>query len=223
MRTDSGVFRFGPFELDATGRHLMRGHERIALPEAQVDVLLLFASHPGEIISKDSLAAAAWEEAAVDDNNIAQAVSRLRKVLGNQKDGSPFIANIPKRGYRFVAPVDRAQPRHGSVALDELVAPYRAFVEGRAALERLDCDAIGRARQAFEEALRAAPDDRALHIGMANACVMAFRVHKSRRGAGCRRLAAGRSPRTRGVPARSRVWRRVEHPGVRAASQRRVR
>ncbi len=174
MRSDSGVFRFGPFELDATQRHLTRGHERIALPESCVDVLLLFASHPGEIISKDSLAAAAWEEAAVDDNNIAQAVSRLRKVLGNQKDGSPFIANIPKRGYRFVAPVARAQPRHASVALDELVAPYRAFVGGRAALERLDCDAIGRAHQAFEGALRAAPDDPAAHIGMANACVMSF-------------------------------------------------
>ena len=114
MRTDSGVFRFGPFELDSAQRHLMRGYERIALPESCVDVLLLFTSHPGETISKDSLAAAAWEEPSVDDNNIAQAVSRLRKALGDQKDGSPFIQNIPKRGYRFVAPVTRAQPRHAT-------------------------------------------------------------------------------------------------------------
>jgi DNA-binding winged helix-turn-helix (wHTH) protein len=174
MRSDSDVFRFGPFELDSTRRRLMRGPERVRLPDSYVDVLLLFTTHPGEIISKDSLAEAAWKVAAVDDNNIAQAVSRLRKALGHQKDGSPFIENIPWRGYRFVAPVARAQPGHASVALDALVAPYRAFVEGRAALERLDCEAVGRARQAFEGVLRAAPDDPSAHIGLANACVMEF-------------------------------------------------
>jgi DNA-binding response OmpR family regulator len=60
MRTGSDVLLFGPFELHSARRRLMRGRERVPLPDSYVNPLLLFASHAGEIISKDSLAKAGW-------------------------------------------------------------------------------------------------------------------------------------------------------------------
>ena len=62
MRTGSDVFLFGPFELDSARRRLMRGRERVPLPDSYMDLLLLFALHAGEIISKDALAEAEWKE-----------------------------------------------------------------------------------------------------------------------------------------------------------------
>ena len=110
MRTERDVFRFGPFELDSAQRRLMRGRERVPLRALYVDLLLTFVAHAGEIITHDALAGAGWAQTFVDNNAVAQGVSRLGKRLGTQEDGRPFIENVPKRGYRFVAPVERQQP-----------------------------------------------------------------------------------------------------------------
>ena len=125
-------------------------------------------------MSKDDLITAAWQDVAVADNSIEQAISSLRKTLGTQSDGGPYIETLARRGYRFSAAVERGKPRESDASLDALLAPYRAFVEGRAALETLDRDAIARARAAFAEALRAEPDYAAAHIGMANAGALTF-------------------------------------------------
>ncbi len=174
MMPAEGVLSFGPFQLDPARRRLTRDGEPVALPDRHVDILLLLASSAGRIIPKDALIEAGWKDVAVSDNSIEQAISGLRKTLGSQQDGTPYIETLARRGYRLAVPVERGQPRHSDAALDALLAPYRAFVEGRAALETLDRDAVSRARQAFEAALRTAPDYAAAHIGMANACVLAF-------------------------------------------------
>lgn len=179
MRPDAPVFHFGPFELNPGRHRLLRGRERVPLPDAHINLLLLFAAHAGEILSIDSLADAGWHETAVTDNNVAQAVSRLRKTLGRQDDGAPFIENVAGRGYRFAAPVDRRQPRQPAAAIDELLAPFSRFVEGRAALETLMIPAVVRARQAFEEALRQAPDHPAAHVGLANALTLLFEATRT--------------------------------------------
>lgn len=174
MRSGGDLYRFGPFELDSGRRRLSRGRETVALPDRHLELLLLLASNPGDIVAKDALSEAGWRDVAVSDNSITQVIKTLRQTLGNQDDGAPYIKTVIGQGYRFLAAVERAQPSEPAVALDTLLAPYRAFVEGRAALETLDRDAIVRARKAFENALGAAPDYPAAHIGMANACVLAF-------------------------------------------------
>jgi DNA-binding winged helix-turn-helix (wHTH) protein len=174
MRSGGDLYRFGPFELDSGRRRLSRGREPVALPDRHLELLLLLASNPGHIVAKDALFEAGWRGTAVSDNSITQAIKNLRKALGSQNDGEPYIKTEIGQGYRFVASVERAQPNQQTVPLDTLLAPYRAFVEGRAALETFDRDAIARARQAFENALGSAPDYPAVHIGMANACVLGF-------------------------------------------------
>jgi DNA-binding winged helix-turn-helix (wHTH) protein/Flp pilus assembly protein TadD len=168
------IYRFGPFELDSTRRRLVRNGEPVLLSDRHVEILLLLAANAGHVISKDELILAAWKDVAVADNSIEQAISSLRKTLGTQLDGGPYIETLARRGYRFGAAVERCKPRQSDASLDVLLAPYRAFVEGRAALETLDREAVTRARDVFAQALRAEPDYPAAHIGMANACILAF-------------------------------------------------
>jgi len=143
----------------------------VLFSDRHLEILSLLTANAGQVMSKDELIEAAWKDVAVADNSIEQAISTLRKALGSQPDGAPYIETLSRRGYRFAASVERQQARQTDASLDGLLAPYRAFVEGRAALETLDREAVVRARRAFEDALSAAPDYPAAHIGMANACV----------------------------------------------------
>ena len=174
VHTDGCLYRFGPFELDSSRRQLNRGADTVFLPDRTLDVLLLLVSQTGHIVSKQDIFEGAWHDVAVSDNSIVQAIAGLRKVLGTQPHGAPYIETAVRRGYRFVAPVERAQAQTRNVALDAVLDPHRAFIDGRAALETLDRDAVVRARDAFEQALRASPDLAPAHIGIANASVMLF-------------------------------------------------
>ena len=168
------LYRFGPFELDVSARRLRRNGDVLQVPDRHLDILGLLAASAGQIVSKDALIEAGWKDVAVADNSIEQAISSLRKTLGQQQDGSQYIETLARRGYRFSAAVARGTLRHSDASLDALLAPHRAFVEGRVALETLDRDAIARARDAFAQALRAEPDYPAAYVGMANACILAF-------------------------------------------------
>jgi DNA-binding winged helix-turn-helix (wHTH) protein len=180
MRRDVGdVYRFGPFELDSSRRRLVRDGEPVSIPDRHLDILILLASNAGRVVSKDALIAAGWKDVAVSDNSIEQAISSLRRALGNLPGGGPYIDTVPRRGYRFSPAVERGPARQSDAALDALLAPYRAFVDGRAALETLDRDAVTRAREAFAQALRAEPDYPPAHIGMANACVLGFEATRA--------------------------------------------
>ena len=74
--------------------------------------------------------------------------------------GGPYIETVPRRGYRFGVAVTRRAPRESDAGLDALLAPHRAFIEGRAALETLEADHIARARDVFEGAVAARPSTR---------------------------------------------------------------
>ena len=174
MRDATNIYRFGPFELDSARRRLHRHGEPAPVSDRHLEILLLMVGRAGEVISKDELIEAAWKGVAVADNSIEQAISSLRKTLGQQQDGSLYIETLARRGYRFSAVVARGKPRQSDAALDALLAPHRAFAEGRVALETLDRDAVVRARHAFADALRAEPDYPAAHVGMANACILAY-------------------------------------------------
>ena len=170
---------FEPFELDAARRRLTAFGEPAAISDRQLDVLLLLVARAGQIVSKDDLLEAGWKEVAVGDNSLEQAISSLRRVLGARSDGIAYIETVPRRGYRFGVPVTPMASRESDAALDALLAPHRAFVEGRALLETLERDRVRRAREVFEDALRSAPDFASAHIGLANACAMQFEMTRA--------------------------------------------
>ena len=167
-------FAFEPFELDPTRRRLTASGEPVAISERQLDVLLLLVARAGQIVSKDDLLQVGWKDVAVGDNSLEQAISGLRRLLGAR-----HIETVPRRGYRFGVPVTRVARRESDAGLDALLAPHRAFIEGRAALETLEGDRVARAREVFEVALRSAPEDASVHVGLANACVMQFEMTRA--------------------------------------------
>ena len=105
----------------------------------------------GSEVSKDALIEAAWGDVAVTDNSLEQAISRLRRVLGRRRR-----AAVHRNGGAPRLSVHGAMSRASSgarptQALDALLAPHRAWIEGRAALETLERDQIVHAREVFEE------------------------------------------------------------------------
>jgi DNA-binding winged helix-turn-helix (wHTH) protein len=171
-------FAFERFELDPVRRRLTASGEPIAISERQIDVLLLLVARAGQIISKDDLLRAGWNDVAVGDNSLEQVISSLRRLFGPHPDGV-YIETVPRRGYRFGVAVTRVTPRESDAGLDALLAPHRAFIEGRAALETLEGDRVAQAREVFEDALRTAPEYASAHIGLANAYVMQFEMTRA--------------------------------------------
>jgi DNA-binding winged helix-turn-helix (wHTH) protein/cytochrome c-type biogenesis protein CcmH/NrfG len=168
------VYVFGPFELDPQARRLLRDGQTVSLAERHFDVLHHLVAHAGSVVAKDTLVEAAWQDVAVTDNSLEQAVSGIRRALGGAASGGAYIETVPRRGYRFTATVARSVARATDASLDALLAPHRAWLEGRAALETLERAQIVRARELFEQLLPASPDERVMHIGLANAYAMQF-------------------------------------------------
>jgi DNA-binding winged helix-turn-helix (wHTH) protein len=176
----SGVrFLFGTFDIDPQRRRLARSGEQVVISDRQLDVLLLLVGRAGQIVSKDDLLQAGWKDVAVGDNSLEQAISSLRRTLGSQPSGEAYIETVARRGYRFTAEVERKTIRETDTALDAILAPYRAFVEGRAALETLERNHVNYARDMFEQTLKTAPEHASAHIGMANACAMQFEMTRA--------------------------------------------
>jgi DNA-binding winged helix-turn-helix (wHTH) protein len=147
--------------------------------DRHLDVLSALVASAGRIVAKDDLVRAGWQDVAVGDNSLEQAISALRKLLGEQAGAVVYIETVARRGYRFVVPVARVVTRESDAALDALLAPHRAFVEGRAALESLDPEQVTRALGVFEDAVRAVPDHALAHLGLATACVMQFEMTRA--------------------------------------------
>jgi predicted ATPase/DNA-binding winged helix-turn-helix (wHTH) protein len=98
-------FTFGPFYLHATERRLLRAGEPVEIGSRALDILIALVERAGEIIGKKGLVARVWPDVIVEDSSLRVHVAALRKVLGDGVDGARYIANVPGRGYSFVAPV----------------------------------------------------------------------------------------------------------------------
>ena len=99
------LYEFGPFRLDATERLLLRDGEAVPLTPKAFELLLVLVGQPGHLLERDVLLKAVWPDTFVEENNLADNISRLRKALGEGENGQKFIETVPKRGYRFVAEV----------------------------------------------------------------------------------------------------------------------
>src|SRR5262249_53557236 len=103
-------YAFGPFELDADDRLLMHEGTIVPLTPKALDTLLILVERNGHVVSKDELLERVWPDSFVEQNNLAQNISALRKALGEKEGGPRYIDTVPKRGYRFISP-GTAQPR----------------------------------------------------------------------------------------------------------------
>jgi len=98
-------YEFGSYRLDSGDRLLYRGDQPVPLPPKVIDTLLVLVENSGHVVEKAVLMEQVWPDVTVEENNLTQNVSLLRKTLGASGDDRGFIETIPRRGYRFVAPV----------------------------------------------------------------------------------------------------------------------
>ncbi|MGA9341997.1 MAG: winged helix-turn-helix domain-containing protein [Rhodanobacteraceae bacterium] len=105
--TEKPVYRFGEFELDPDERRLLANGEPVTLTPKAFDMLVLLVEHAGHVVAKDQLMQALWPRGFVDESNLTKHIWLTRKALGEDGHSARFIETVPKRGYRFVASVER--------------------------------------------------------------------------------------------------------------------
>jgi DNA-binding winged helix-turn-helix (wHTH) protein/TolB-like protein/Flp pilus assembly protein TadD len=110
------LYRFGPYRLDATDRLLYKGDQAVALPPKVMDTLLLLVTSNGRVLGKEDMIKQLWPDTFVEEGTLTQYISLLRKALG---DGGNWIENIPRRGYRFTAPVEELVENVAELRIEE--------------------------------------------------------------------------------------------------------
>lgn len=115
------IYEFGRFRLDAAERTLRRGDEPVPLTPKVFGILLALVENSGRVVGKDELMHHVWPDSFVEEGNLTQNVSLLRKALGEAADGKPYIETVARRGYRFAASVTR--PGDGKATAEPLPLP----------------------------------------------------------------------------------------------------
>jgi len=119
------AYRFGVFEADAGACELRKQGRRLHLPGQPFQVLLLLLERPREVVTREEIHQQLWPEGTfVDfDHGLNTAINKLRETLGDSASSPRFIETLPRKGYRFIAPVEVVEPEPATVgtlaAVDE--------------------------------------------------------------------------------------------------------
>jgi len=101
------LYTFGDFRLDTGSGLLYRNNQPVPLTPKVFDTLLLLVENSGRLVEKDEFMKRLWPDTFVGEDALAQNVSLLRKVFAESNHGADYIVTVPKRGYRFAAPLER--------------------------------------------------------------------------------------------------------------------
>lgn len=110
----NGPIRFGIFEVDINAREVRKRGVRVKLQQQPFEVLLLLLESAGEVVTRDTLQKKLWpSDTFVDfDRGLNKAINRIRETLGDLASTPRFIETLPRRGYRFIAPIDGRRIGH---------------------------------------------------------------------------------------------------------------
>jgi DNA-binding winged helix-turn-helix (wHTH) protein len=111
------VYSFGPFSINQTEQLLLRHGEPVRLAPKAFDVLMVLIQNRGCLVTKEQLLQEVWPDAFVEEANLSVNIASLRKTLDEGDGKCHCIETIPKRGYRFVAPVSEKTEILNSVAV----------------------------------------------------------------------------------------------------------
>jgi DNA-binding winged helix-turn-helix (wHTH) protein/tetratricopeptide (TPR) repeat protein/nucleoside-triphosphatase THEP1 len=153
------LYEFGPYRVDVGLSRLERAGTIIPVRPKAFDLLLLLARNPERVHSKSELMEALWPNAFVEEANLTQHIYTLRKALGDRPDGAPYIATVPRRGYRLNADVREAHGAPRVLSERQASTPVAATPEPRV-VPPVTVDS--ERKQAT-----------VLHLGVANAAILA--------------------------------------------------
>jgi len=130
-------YRFGVFEADAATGELRRQGLRVKLNAQPFQILLMLLDRPGQLITRDEISRVLWPEGTFVDyeHGVNSAVNRIREALGDTAGSPRFVETLARRGYRFLAPVERIAesiPERNPERIDSGDAPQPTLSESRA-------------------------------------------------------------------------------------------
>src|SRR5450432_2558609 len=109
------LYRFGQFALDSRKRTLCRANSSVSLTPKAFDVLLFLAQNPNRLVTKEELLQAVWGDTFVEEGNLTQYISHLRKALGDNSEDTRLIVTIARKGYQFTADVIVAEAADSAI------------------------------------------------------------------------------------------------------------
>lgn len=111
------MVRFGTFELDLATGELRKAGLKVRLQEQAFRILAMLVERPGDLVTHDELRARIWPEAVFVDfeHGLHKAVNKLRHALGESAETPRFVETLPRRGYRFIAPVEGRLSARGGI------------------------------------------------------------------------------------------------------------
>ena len=115
------AYRFGPYRLDVAEQRLLQDGRVLPLTPKVFDVLRVLVENHGHLVEKERLIAEVWNDTFVEEGALSRSISVLRKTLGENVGESKYIETVPKRGYRFIAPVTEWIPTEDPAAADSTV------------------------------------------------------------------------------------------------------
>jgi TolB-like protein/DNA-binding winged helix-turn-helix (wHTH) protein/tetratricopeptide (TPR) repeat protein len=163
------VYRFGPFALDARTGELTNAGHRTLLREQPLQLLMALLEQPGELLTREELMSRLWADGTVVDfdRGLNKAVNHLRETLGDSAEQPRYIQTLPRKGYRFIAPVstepvEQAEPERPArlsrrlawgaalaapvtvlaIAIGASIADLRNWITGRSAPSRISAIAV---------------------------------------------------------------------------------
>jgi TolB-like protein/DNA-binding winged helix-turn-helix (wHTH) protein/Flp pilus assembly protein TadD len=125
-----GFYEFGKFRIDPEERLLLRDGQVVPLTSKVYDILLVLVQNSGHLLDKESLMNAVWPDSFVEEGNLTRNVSTLRQVLGQSPGKAEYIQTIPRRGYRFVAPVREVNDKESVLVIKEQAGARVLYEEG---------------------------------------------------------------------------------------------
>src|ERR1700722_1793664 len=105
----NNLYRFGQFALDSRKRAVSHADSPVSLTPRAFDVLLFLVQNPNRLVTKEELLQAVWGDTFVEEGNLTQYISLLRKALGDNPEDARLIVTIARKGYQFTADVSESQ------------------------------------------------------------------------------------------------------------------
>jgi len=115
------ILRFGNFEVNLSAGELRKNGTKLKLTGQPFQVLSILLERPGGVVTREELQKRLWPDSFVDfDHNLNASVNKIREALGDSAESPRFVETLPRRGYRFIAPVDgSSNPTPGNPAAAE--------------------------------------------------------------------------------------------------------
>src|SRR6185437_7197208 len=115
----SVAIRFDVFDADLQTQELRKHGVRLRLPGQSFQILKMLLERPGQLVTREEFQKALWpSDTFVDfDHSLNAAVNRLREALGDSAEEPRLVETLPRRGYRFIAPVENSPDAHLPVPL----------------------------------------------------------------------------------------------------------